>query len=169
MQHCTARFIQTTQQWNVARTHLIVGVTCIKLGFLLLQNVLSLLNVLPLVLSVGCRRVDQYLVQYTGMYFVSSFVRGLCDCDTPVCGVLGMEVTHYIPTSKVQTRGILLLFQNLQVSCRCLRTARCRLSQTCSNVTAILELVDIRTVRREDRTKHKSDRHFNVMYYEQLV
>ena len=75
-QHCTARFIQTTQQWNVARTHLIVGVTCIKLGSLLLvQNVLSLLNVLPLVLSVGCRRVDQYLVQYTGMYFVSSFVR----------------------------------------------------------------------------------------------
>ena len=52
-----------------------MGVTCIKLGFLLVQNVLSLLNVLPLVLSVGCRRVDQYLVQYTGMYFVSPFVR----------------------------------------------------------------------------------------------
>ena len=52
-----------------------MGETCIKLGSLLLQNLLSLLNVLPLVLSVGCRRVDQYLVQYTGMYFVSSFVR----------------------------------------------------------------------------------------------
>ena len=60
--------------------HLIVGVTCIKLGSLLLQNLLSLPNVLPLVLSVGCRRVDQYLVQYTGMYFVHCVGCGVHMC-----------------------------------------------------------------------------------------
>ena len=65
---------------------------------LLLLNVLSLLNVLPLVLGAGCRRVEQCPVLYTGMYFVSSFVRLLCDCDTPVCGVLcGMKCLYGTP------------------------------------------------------------------------